>query len=320
VHATVAPSAPIDDAAFRKAHASPSVRAHARALGVDLSQINGSGPAGRILQEDVENYVKQVMSGAKVASAVAGAGGAALGLLPWPQIDFAKFGPIETRPLSRIKKIAGANLHRNWVLIPHVTNHDDADITELEAFRVQLNKENEKAGVKVTLLAFLIKACVWALKKFPEFNASLDGENLVLKQYYHIGFAADTPNGLVVPVIRNADQKGVLAIAGEMGQLSAKAREGKLGPADMQGGCFSISSLGGIGGTYFTPIINAPEVAILGVCRSNMRPVWDGKQFAPRLILPLSLSWDHRVIDGAAAARFNSYLASLLADMRRTML
>jgi pyruvate dehydrogenase E2 component (dihydrolipoamide acetyltransferase) len=320
VQATVAPSSPIDDAAFRKAHASPSVRAHARALGVDLSQIKGSGPAGRILQEDVENYVKQVMSGAKVASAVAGAGGAALGLLPWPQVDFAKFGPVEIRPLSRIKKIAGANLHRNWVLIPHVTNHDDADITELEAFRVQLNKENEKAGIKVTLLAFLIKACVWALKKFPEFNASLDGENLVLKQYYHIGFAADTPNGLVVPVIRNADQKGVLAIAGEMGELSAKAREGKLGPADMQGGCFSISSLGGIGGTYFTPIINAPEVAILGVCRSSMRPVWDGKQFAPRLMLPLSLSWDHRVIDGAAAARFNSYLASLLADMRRTML
>jgi pyruvate dehydrogenase E2 component (dihydrolipoamide acetyltransferase) len=320
VQAPAAPSAPIDDAAFRKAHASPSVRAHARALGVDLSQIKGSGPAGRILQEDVENYVKQVVSGAKVASAVAGAGGAALGLLPWPQVDFAKFGPIETRPLSRIKKIAGANLHRNWVLIPHVTNHDDADITELEAFRVQLNKENEKAGIKVTLLAFLIKACVWTLKKFPEFNASLEGENLVLKKYYHIGFAADTPNGLVVPVIRNADQKGVLAIAGEMAELSAKAREGKLGPADMQGGCFSISSLGGIGGTYFTPIINAPEVAILGVCRSSMRPVWDGKQFAPRLILPLSLSWDHRVIDGAAAARFNSYLASLLADMRRTML
>jgi pyruvate dehydrogenase E2 component (dihydrolipoamide acetyltransferase) len=320
VQAPAAPSAPIDDAAFRKAHASPSVRAYARALGVDLSQIKGSGPAGRILQEDVQNHVKRVMSGAKVASAVAGAGGAALGLLPWPQVDFAKFGPIETRPLSRIKKIAGANLHRNWVLIPHVTNHDDADITELEAFRVQLNKENEKAGIKVTLLAFLIKACVWALKKFPEFNASLDGENLVLKQYYHIGFAADTPNGLVVPVIRNADQKGVLAIAGEMAELSAKAREGKLGPADMQGGCFSISSLGGIGGTYFTPIINAPEVAILGVCRSNMRPVWDGKQFVPRLILPLSLSWDHRVIDGAAAARFNSYLASLLADMRRTML
>ena len=318
--APVAPVAPIDEPAFRKAHASPSVRAYARTLGVDLSKLKGSGPAGRILQEDVQNYVKRTMSGASVATAVAGAGGAALGLLPWPQVDFAKFGPIETRPLSRIKKIAGANLHRNWVLIPHVTNHDDADITELEAFRVQLNKENEKAGIKVTLLAFLIKACVWALKKFPEFNASLDGENLVLKRYYHIGFAADTPNGLVVPVIRNADQKGVLAIAAEMAELSAKAREGKLGPADMQGGCFSISSLGGIGGTYFTPIINAPEVAILGVCRSSMRPVWDGKQFAPRLILPLSLSWDHRVIDGAAAARFNSYLASLLADMRRAVL
>ena len=317
----LAPTKPgVPDAAFDIPDAGPSVRKRARERGIDLRQVKGSGPAGRILQEDIENYVKQVMSGAKVAGAVAGAGGAALGLLPWPQVDFAKFGPIETRPLSRIKKIAGANLHRNWVLIPHVTNHDDADITELEAFRGQLNQENETAGIKVTLLAFLIKACVWALKKFPEFNASLDGENLVLKQYYHIGFAADTPNGLIVPVIRNADQKGVLAIAGEMAELSAKAREGKLGPADMQGGCFSISSLGGIGGTYFTPIINAPEVAILGVCRSSMRPVWDGKQFAPRLILPLSLSWDHRVIDGAAAARFNTYLASLLADMRRTML
>ena len=318
--AASAPSAPIDDASFRKAHASPSVRAYARTLGVGLSKLKGSGPAGRILQEDVQNHVKRVLSGASVATAVAGAGGAALGLLPWPQVDFAKFGPIETKPLSRIKKIAGANLHRNWVLIPHVTNHDDADITDLEAFRVQLNKENEKAGIKVTLLAFLIKACVSALKKFPEFNASLEGENLVFKQYYHIGFAADTPNGLVVPVIKNADQKGVLAVALEMTELSAKAREGKLGAADMQGGCFSISSLGGIGGTYFTPIINAPEVAILGVCRSSMRPAWDGKQFAPRLILPLSLSYDHRVIDGAAAARFNAYLASLLADMRRTML
>ncbi|HEY7945209.1 MAG TPA: 2-oxo acid dehydrogenase subunit E2, partial [Casimicrobiaceae bacterium] len=315
-----AATGPIDGEAFRKAHASPSVRAYARALGVDLAKVKGSGPGERILQEDVQNHVKRVMSGASVASAVAGAGGAALGLLPWPQVDFAKFGPIETRPLSRIKKIAGANLHRNWVLIPHVTNHDDADITELEAFRVQLNKENEKGGVKVTLLAFLIKACVAALKKFPDFNASLDGDNLIVKRYYHIGFAADTPNGLVVPVIRNADQKGILGIAGEMAELSAKAREGKLGPADMQGGCFSISSLGGIGGTYFTPIINAPEVAILGVCRSSTRPVWDGKQFAPRLILPLSLSWDHRVIDGAAAARFNSYLAALLADLRRTML
>ncbi|MGH8713322.1 MAG: 2-oxo acid dehydrogenase subunit E2, partial [Casimicrobiaceae bacterium] len=315
-----AAAAPVEAEAFRKAHASPSVRAYARALGVDLTKVKGSGPGERILQEDVQNHVKRVMSGASVASAVAGAGGGGLGLLPWPQVDFAKFGPIEARPLSRIKKIAGANLHRNWVLIPHVTNHDDADITELEAFRVQLNKENEKAGIKVTLLAFLIKACVAALKKFPDFNASLDGDNLIVKQYDHLGFAVDTPNGLVVPVIRNADQKGVLAIAGEMADLSAKAREGKLGPADMQGGCFSISSLGGIGGTYFTPIINAPEVAILGACRSSTRPVWDGRQFAPRLILPLSLSYDHRVIDGAAAARFNTYLAALLTDMRRTML
>jgi len=312
-------AAAIDSEAFNKAHASPSVRAFARELGVDLSKVKGTGPKERILREDVQTYVKQVMSGA-AAPAAAVAGGAALGLLPWPQIDFSKFGPIETKPLSRIKKISGANLHRNWVMIPHVTNHEDADITELEAFRVQLNKENEKSGIKVTMLAFLIKACVAALKKFPEFNASLDGDNLVLKQYYHIGFAADTPSGLVVPVIKNADQKGLLALAQEMAGLSAKAREGKLGPADMQGGCFSISSLGGIGGTYFTPIINAPEVAILGACRSSMRPLWDGRQFLPRLILPLSLSWDHRVIDGAAAARFNSFLARLLADMRRSML
>ena len=324
-----APSAPaaatprIDSESFKKAHASPSVRALARELGVDLSLVKGSGPKDRVLQEDVQKYVKKVMGGSPAASTVAAtspAGGAALGLLPWPQVDFAKFGPIEAKPLSRIKKISGANLHRNWVMIPHVTNHDDADITDLEALRVTLNKENEKAGIKVTMLAFLIKVCVSALKKFPEFNASLDGENLILKQYYHIGFAADTPNGLMVPVIRNADQKGVLAIAKEMGELSAKAREGKLGPVDMQGGCFSISSLGGIGGTYFTPIINAPEVAILGVCRSSMRPVWDGKQFVPRLILPLSLSWDHRVIDGAAAARFNTYLIALLGDMRRSLL
>jgi pyruvate dehydrogenase E2 component (dihydrolipoamide acetyltransferase) len=324
-----APSAPaaatprIDREAFKKTHASPSVRALARELGVDLSLVKGSGPKDRVLQEDVQKYVKKVMSGASAASTLAAtssAGGAALGLLPWPQVDFAKFGPIEAKPLSRIKKISGANLHRNWVMIPHVTNHDDADITDLEALRVTLNKENEKAGIKVTMLAFLIKVCVSALKKFPEFNASLDGDNLIFKQYYHIGFAADTPNGLMVPVIRNADQKGVLAIAKEMGELSAKAREGKLGPVDMQGGCFSISSLGGIGGTYFTPIINAPEVAILGVCRSSMRPVWDGKQFAPRLILPLSLSWDHRVIDGAAAARFNTYLIALLGDMRRSLL
>jgi len=316
--AAAAPSAaPIDSEAFKRAHASPSVRAFARELGVDLSKVKGTGPKDRILQTDVQTFVKQAMSGAGVAAPAAGA---ALGLLPWPQIDFAKFGPVESKPLSRIKKISGANLHRNWVMIPHVTNCEDADITDLEAFRVQLNKENEKAGIKVTMLAFLIKACVAALKKFPEFNASLDGDNLVYKHYFNVGFAADTPNGLVVPVVKNADQKGVLGIAKEMGELSAKAREGKLGPADMQGGCISISSLGGIGGTYFTPIINAPEVAILGVCRSSMRPSWDGKQFAPRLILPLSLSYDHRVIDGAAAARFNTYLVSLLGDMRRVVL
>ena len=312
-------AAPVDDEAFRRAHASPSVRAFARELGVDLSKVKGTGPKERILQEDVQNFVKQALAGAAPVSAAAPAGGAALGLLPWPQVDFTKFGPVESKPLSRIKKISGANLHRNWVMIPHVTNHEDADITELEAFRVKLNKENEKSGIKVTMLAFLIKASVAALAKFPEFNASLDGENLIYKKYFNIGFAADTPNGLVVPVIKNADQKGLMAIAKEMGELSAKAREGKLGPADMQGGCFSISSLGGIGGTYFTPIINAPEVAILGVCRSSTRPVWDGKQFTPRLILPLSLSWDHRVIDGAAAARFNVHFASLLADMRRVL-
>jgi len=311
-------SAPIDSTAFKSAHASPSVRAFARELGVDLTRIKGTGLKDRILLEDVQRFVKGVMTAAPAIAA--GATGEGLGLLPWPKVDFAKFGPVESKPLSRIKKISGANLHRNWVMIPHVTNHDDADITDLEAFRVQLNKENEKSGLKVTMLAFLIKACVSALRKFREFNASLDGDNLVYKQYFHIGFAADTPNGLVVPVIKNADQKGIMAIAREMGELSAKAREGKLGPAEMQGGCFSISSLGGIGGTYFTPIINAPEVAILGVCRSSTRPVWNGKEFTPRLILPLSLSWDHRVIDGASAARFNSYLIALLADMRRVML
>jgi len=310
----------IDSEGFKKAHASPSVRAFARELGVDLSKVKGTGPKERILQDDVQQYVKQVMSGAAAPAGAGAAGGAALGLLPWPQVDFAKFGPIESKPLSRIKKISGANLHRNWVMIPHVTNCEDADITDLEAFRVQLNKENEKSGIKVTMLAFLIKACVAALGKFPEFNASLDGDNLVYKKYFNVGFAADTPNGLVVPVLKNADQKGVLAIAKEMGELSGKAREGKLGPADMQGGCFSISSLGGIGGTYFTPIINAPEVAILGVCRSSTRPAWNGKEFAPRLILPLSLSYDHRVIDGATAARFNTFLVTLLGDMRRVML
>ena len=308
-------------------HASPSIRRVARELGVPLEEVKGSGPHGRITQPDLEGFVKSVMAGATQTKAqaaqkpAAAAGGGSLpGLLPWPQVDFAKFGTVERKDLSRIKKISGANLHRNWVMIPHVTNHDDADITDLEAFRVTLNKEYEKSGTKVTMLAFLIKACVAALKKFPEFNASLDGDTLVLKKYFHIGFAADTPNGLMVPVIRDADKKGIVQIAKEMSELAGKARDGKLGPADMTGGCFSISSLGGIGGTYFTPIINAPEVAILGVCKSATRPVWDGKAFAPRLILPLSLSWDHRVIDGASAARFNTYLGQVLADFRRVML
>jgi pyruvate dehydrogenase E2 component (dihydrolipoamide acetyltransferase) len=305
-------------------HASPSVRKFARELGVPLDEVKGTGPKGRITQEDVQTFTKAVMRGEASTKGAGGkapaGGGEALGLLPWPKVDFAKFGPIERKDMGRIKKISGANLHRNWVMIPHVTNHDDADITELEAFRVQLNKENEKAGIKVTMLAFLIKACVAALKKFPEFNSSLDGDQLVLKQYYHVGFAADTPNGLVVPVIKDADKKGVLQISQEMSELAKKARDGKLGPADMSGAGFTISSLGGIGGRYFTPIINAPEVAILGVCKSQMEPVWDGKQFQPRLMLPLSLSWDHRVIDGASAARFNAYLGAILADFRRTML
>jgi len=313
-------------------HASPSIRKLARELGVPLDEVKGSGAKGRITESDVQGFVKAVMAGTaqtvaqKAASSTGAAGGAAgggafPGLLPWPKVDFEKFGPVERKEMSRIKKISGANLHRNWVTIPHVTNHDDADITELEAFRVQLNKENEKSGIKVTMLAFMIKATVAALKKFPEFNASLEGDGtLVLKNYFHIGFAADTPNGLVVPVIRDCDKKGIFQISQEMSELAKKARDGKLGPADMTGGCFSISSLGGIGGTYFTPIINAPEVAIMGVCKSQTQPVWDGKQFVPRLILPLSLSWDHRVIDGAAAARFNVYFASLLADFRRIAL
>ena len=309
-------------------HASPSVRKFARELGVPLDEVKGTGPKGRITQDDIQSFTKQVMSGAaqtkaqaaKAPAPAAGGSGVGLDLLPWPKVDFAKFGPVERKDLSRIKKISGANLHRNWVVIPHVTNHDDADITDLEAFRVQFNKENEKSGVKVTMLAFMIKAAVAALKKFPEFNSSLDGDQLVMKNYFHIGFAADTPNGLVVPVIKDADQKGIVQISKEMGELAAKAREGKLAPADMQGGCFSISSLGGIGGRYFTPIINAPEVAIMGVCKSSIEPKWDGKQFAPRLMLPLSLSWDHRVIDGAAAARFNVYFASLLADFRRIVM
>ena len=318
-----APAAALEDANLKPGqlpHASPSVRKFARELGVNLSKVKGTGPKERITADDVRGFVKQALSAAPAAAAGGSADGAALGLLPWPKVDFTKFGPIEAKPLSRIKKISGANLHRNWVMIPHVTNNDEADITDLEALRVTLNKENEKSGIKVTMLAFLIKAVVAALKKFPEFNASLDGDNLVLKQYYHIGFAADTPNGLVVPVIRDADKKGILQIAQEMTGLSKKARDGKISPAEMQGGCFSISSLGGIGGTSFTPIINAPEVAILGVSRSSHKPVWDGKQFVPRLIVPLSLSYDHRVIDGAAAARFNAYLGALLADFRRIAL
>ncbi|WP_397473180.1 dihydrolipoyllysine-residue acetyltransferase [Pusillimonas sp.] len=299
-------------------YASPSVRKFARELGVDLTRVKGSADKGRITFDDVRDFVKQSLSSGSPQGAAPAGGG--LSVIDWPKVDFSKFGPIEAKPLSRIKKISGANLHRNWVMIPHVTNNDQADITELEALRVALNKENQKAGIKVTMLAFLIKAVVAALKKFPEFNASLDGDDLVYKQYYHIGFAADTPNGLVVPVIRDADKKGVLELATETSELAAKARDGKLSPAQMQGGCFSISSLGGIGGTSFTPIINAPEVAILGVSRSSHTPVWDGQAFQPRLMLPLSLSYDHRVIDGAAAARFNAYLASLLADFRRIAL
>jgi pyruvate dehydrogenase E2 component (dihydrolipoamide acetyltransferase) len=307
-------------------HASPSVRKFARELGVPLAEVQGSGPKGRISHEDVQAFTQRVMAGsvqtkAQAAKAPAGGGtGVGLDLLPWPKVDFTKFGPVERKELGRIKKISGANLTRNAVVIPAVTNHDDADITDLEAFRVQLNKENEKSGIKVTMLAFLIKACVAALKKFPDFNSSLDGDSLVYKQYFHIGFAADTPNGLVVPVLKDADKKGIFQISQEMSELAKKARDGKLGPADMSGACFTISSLGGIGGRYFTPIINAPEVAILGVCKSQMEPVWDGKQFVPRLMLPLSLTWDHRVIDGAAAARFNVYLGQILADYRRILL
>ncbi len=308
-------------------HASPSVRKFARELGVPLEEVKGTGTKGRISQDDVQAFTKQVMSGATQTKAQAakapaggGGGGAGLDLLPWPKVDFSKFGTVERKDLSRIKKISGANLHRNWVMIPHVTNNDEADITELEAFRVSTNKENEKSGVKVTMLAFVIKAVVAALKKFPEFNTSLDGDTLVYKQYYNIGFAADTPNGLVVPVLKDADKKGIMQISTEMGDLAKKARDGKLGSADMQGGCMSISSLGGIGGTHFTPIINAPEVAILGLSKGQMKPVWDGKQFVPRLVLPLSLSYDHRVIDGASAARFNAYLGQVLADYRRILL
>ncbi len=313
-------------------HASPSVRKFARELGVPLAELKGTGPKGRITQHDVQGFTKAVMAGevrtqAQVAKAPAAAsagggngGGAGLDLLPWPKVDFSKFGPTERKEMSRIKKISGANLLRNAVMIPAVTNHDDADITDLEAFRIATNKENEKAGVKVSMLSFLIKASVAALKKFPEFNSSIDGDALIYKQYFHIGFAADTPNGLMVPVIKDADKKGILQISQEMGELAKKARDGKLSPAEMSGASFTISSLGGIGGRYFTPIINAPEVAILGVCKSRMEPVWDGKAFQPRLVQPLSLTWDHRVIDGAAAARFNAFLGQVLADFRRILL
>ncbi|MDP3798321.1 MAG: dihydrolipoyllysine-residue acetyltransferase [Parvibaculum sp.] len=349
VAATAAPAAAVASAAAAQAvpantlgaaplglpHASPSVRKFARELGVPLNEVKGSGLKGRITDADVQSFTRSVMSGAiqtlaasaQAKSAGAGNDGAGLGLIPWPKVDFAKFGPVERKEMSRIKKISGANLLRNAVLIPAVTNHDDADISDLEAFRVSTNLETAKtgkagvhAGVKVTMLAFLIKACVAALKKFPEFNSSLDGDALIYKQYFHIGFAADTPNGLMVPVIKDADKKGIMQISLEMSELAKKARDGTLSPAEMSGACFTISSLGGIGGRYFTPIINAPEVAILGVCKSTIQPVWDGKAFQPRLMLPLSLTWDHRVIDGAAAARFNVYLGQILGDFRRVLL
>jgi len=318
------PASP-EPASHGKSHASPSVRKYARELGVDLTRVTGSGPKGRILQEDIQKFVKAALAGNSGAAAPAKNGsGVGMSLLPWPSLDFSKFGPTELLPLSRIKKISGPNLHRNWVMIPHVTQFDEADVTELEEFRKTSNDAYAKAKspVKLTMLAFVIKASVAALKKFPAFNSSLDanGENLILKQYYNIGFAADTPNGLVVPVIKNADQKSIGQIAQEMGDLSAQARDGKLKPADMQGATFTISSLGGIGGTAFTPIINAPEVAILGLSKSAIKPVWDGKQFVPRLILPTSLSYDHRVVDGAMGARFSAYLAEVLGDLRKTLL
>ena len=310
-----APATPISG----HAHASPSVRLFARELGVDLSKVTARGPKGRILREDISAFVKGALQAAPPPAVTSASLGGGLDLLPWPKIDFEKFGPVERQPLSRIKKISGQNLARNWVMIPAVTYHEDADITDLEAFRLQLNKENEKSGAKITMLAFVIKACQIALAKFPEFNSSLDGDSLILKKYFNIGFAADTPNGLVVPVIKNVDQKSVSQLALECGELAKKARDGKLGPAEMSGACFTISSVGGIGGTSFSPIVNAPEVAILGLSKSVMKPVWNGSEFVPRLILPLSLSADHRVIDGALGTRFNAYVAKLLSDMRRAL-
>ena len=320
------PFEPVIESATFKPHASPSVRAFARELGVDLTKVKGSAPKGRVSREDVQSFVKGVMQGA-ATSAVSALGvqvghGLPFHIIDWPQVDFAKFGPVETKPLSRIKKLVGANLHRNWVAIPHVTQFDEADITELEAFRKSNSAESEKQGFKLTMLAFMVKACVTVLRQYPQFNASLDksGDNLVLKKYYHIGVAVDTPEGLVVPVIRDADRKGVYDLARELADISKLARDKKLKPGDMQGGTFSISSLGGIGGTVFTPIINAPEVAILGVSKAVMRPVYKDGQFVPRLVVPLSLSYDHRVIDGADGARFTSTLASVLSDIRRTLL
>ena len=326
--ALIAPPAPVPfepvfESATFKPHASPSIRKFARELGVDLAKVSGSGPKGRVTQQDVHGFVKGVINGAPaLASGATAPGGYGFNLPEWPNVDFAKFGPVEPKPLSRIKKLSGANLHRNWVGIPHVTQFDDADITDLEAFRKSNTAETEKQGFKLTMLAFLIKASVTALRHYPDFNASLDktGENLILKKYFHVGVAVDTPDGLVVPVIRDADRKGVFDLARELSEISKLARDKKLKPGDMQGGCFSISSLGGIGGSAFTPIINAPEVAILGVSKAAMRPVWNGKEFVPRLMLPLSLSYDHRVIDGASAARFTSYLASVLSDIRRSLL
>ncbi|HEX5539547.1 MAG TPA: 2-oxo acid dehydrogenase subunit E2, partial [Methylophilaceae bacterium] len=316
--------ASVATASGKLAHASPSVRRFARELGVNLSLVAGSGPKNRILQSDVQAFVKGELSKPRAEGNISGMAGSGIAVIPAPVIDFSQFGQIESKPLSRIKKVSGANLHRNWVTAPHVTQFDEADITDLEDFRKSMLADAEKRGVKLTLLAFLMKAAVNALRTYPTFNSSLaaDGDSLIMKQYYHIGFACETPDGLVVPVVRDVNRKDVLDIARDLGELSAKARERKLKIEEMQGGCFTISSLGGIGGTAFTPIINCPEVAILGVSRSSFQPVYDAKtkQFEPRLILPLSLSYDHRVIDGADGARFTSHMRMMLSDVRRLLL